>query len=79
MSKQMQNFVVLFRESFMDETKDPLAFQCWGDDIEHAEEQCMNAYPDCEIIWTWQGSHGVGIQPALNEWYSFWENSLRQF
>lgn len=25
-------------------------FECCADDLEHAEEQCSNAYPDCVII-----------------------------
>ena len=26
-----------------------LGFECQADDSEHAEEQCINAYPGCEI------------------------------
>ncbi len=25
-------------------------FKCQADDEDHAEEQCLNAYPDCEVI-----------------------------
>jgi len=24
-------------------------YNCTADDLEHAEEQCLDAYPDCEI------------------------------
>lgn len=26
-------------------------FVCMADDDEHAEEQCLDAYPDCDILW----------------------------
>jgi hypothetical protein len=26
-------------------------FLCMADDSEHAEEQCLDAYPDCAILW----------------------------
>lgn len=26
-------------------------FTCQAEDMEHAEEQCENAYPDAEILW----------------------------
>lgn len=30
-------------------------FLCQADDADHAEEQCMNAYPTCSIIWVNEG------------------------
>lgn len=30
-------------------------FLCSADDAEHAEEQCLNAYPKCEILWVNDG------------------------
>ena len=30
-------------------------FVCHADDVEHAEEQCFNAYPKCEILWVNEG------------------------
>ena len=26
-------------------------FECQAEDTEHAEEQCLNAYPDCAVLW----------------------------
>lgn len=30
-------------------------FRCQADDTDHAEEQCMNSYPTCSIIWVNEG------------------------
>lgn len=27
-----------------------IVFDCWADDPDHAEEQAINAYPNCEIV-----------------------------
>ena len=66
----MKNYVVLYRrddiQSPMDE---PFGFQCWADDTDHAEEQCLNADPDADIVWVWQGAEGVGMQSALDSYY----------
>lgn len=26
-------------------------FQCEAEDMDHAEEQCYDVYPSCEILW----------------------------
>ena len=67
----MKNYVVLYRhEEVMYPLDAPFGFQCWADDTDHAEEQCLNAYPDADIVWVWQGEHGVGMEPALNDYYN---------
>jgi hypothetical protein len=25
-------------------------FECWAENIDHAKEQCLNAYPECKIL-----------------------------
>lgn len=30
-------------------------FLCHADDAEHAEEQCMNAYPNAKVLWVNEG------------------------
>ena len=40
-------------------------FICDADDIDHAEEQCQNAYPECNIFWVHKGN---SIIDAENEW-----------
>ncbi len=36
-------------------------FECRADDDGHAEEQCMNAYPEASILWVNEG-HGPDSQ-----------------
>ena len=33
-------------------------FNCLADNADHAEEQCVNSYPDCEVLWVNEG-HNV--------------------
>ena len=33
-------------------------YNCLADDAAHAEEQCLDAYPDCAVLWVNSG-HGV--------------------
>ena len=40
-------------------------FICDAEDIDHAEEQCQNAYPECNIFWVHKGN---SIIDAKNEW-----------
>lgn len=32
-------------------------FECHADDDDHATEQCLNAYPTCNVLWVNRG-HG---------------------
>jgi len=66
----MLNYIVLYRtKEIMDTLHDPFGFQCYAEDADHAEEQCENAYPDCDIVWVWHGVSGIGINSALNEYF----------
>lgn len=48
----MQTYTVLYRiESIMTPHDVPFGFICQADDTDHAEEQCLNAYPDCDVVW----------------------------
>lgn len=47
----MRDFVVLYRNNDLLPADAPLAFVCKGDDASHAVEQCIDAYPDCEVMW----------------------------
>lgn len=49
-----QPYVVLYWEAGSAPADVPLVFECQADDTEHAEEQCENAYPDCNIAWVVQ-------------------------
>ena len=44
----LESFLVTLHEDKGD--KFTLFFECWADDIDHAEEQALNAYPNGEII-----------------------------
>jgi hypothetical protein len=33
-----------------DLSDDKILFECWAEDKDHAEEQCLNAYPSSTII-----------------------------
>lgn len=66
----MNNYVVLYRQNDIQNVLEaPFGFQCYADDVDHAEEQCLDAYPDADIVWVWHGAEGVGMQPALDEFY----------
>ena len=67
----MKNYIVLYRiESIMCPADPPFGFQCWADDTDHAEEQCLNAYPDCSVVWVWQGEK---FADALDDYYQMEE------
>jgi hypothetical protein len=73
--KDLKNYVVLYRiESVMTALDAPFGFQCYAEDTDHAEEQCINAYPDADVVWVWQGEEGVGMQPALDDYYAVGES-----
>lgn len=68
----MLDFIVLFREEGLPFLFEPRAFACLAEDYDHAEEQCENAYPGCDIVWIYLcQSKNDSIESALNDWYSF--------
>lgn len=73
-SADLSNFVVLYRDDSLLPADPPLGFQCDAENSEHAEEQCENAYPGCTIAWVWQGPRGVGMEPALQD---YWNSGLQ--
>ena len=74
----MKNYVVLYRdEKVMAPADPPFGFQCWAEDTDHAEEQCLNAYPEVDIVWVWQGAEGVGMGPALDEYWGVEEGESK--
>jgi hypothetical protein len=48
----LKKWTVLYQEKPFINT---LCFVCSADDTEHAEEQCLDAYPDSNVVWTFQG------------------------
>jgi hypothetical protein len=64
----MKEFIVLYRqEEVMTALDAPFGFACWADDADHAEEQCLNAYPDADIVWVWEGSDMID---ALDDYWT---------
>lgn len=47
----MTSYVVLYRDDTLDALDPPYAFVCMAEDMDHAEEQCQNAEPGCEVVW----------------------------
>lgn len=66
----MEKYIVLYRiESVMSPHDHPFGFVCHADDADHAEEQCLNAYPDCDVVWIVDGS-GESYESALDNYYT---------
>lgn len=63
----MNPYVVLYRdEAIMSPADPPFGFTCQADDADHAEEQCLNAYPDVDVVWV---VHGLNYGRALEDYY----------
>ena len=60
-------WVVLYRDDSLRHLDPPLAFACQAEDGDHAEEQCVNAYPGCEVVWTYLGD-------AADAYKDYWHN-----
>lgn len=50
----LSTWTVLYAEAGCVPGEVPLAFLCRAEDKDHAQEQCRNAYPDCEVVFTAQ-------------------------
>jgi hypothetical protein len=49
---ERNDYIVLYRiESIMSPLDAPFGFECKAIDSDKAEEQCLNEYPDCAIVW----------------------------
>lgn len=47
----MKKYVVMFREPSGEiQYGEALAFECEADDLDHATEQCKNAYPEAKMV-----------------------------
>jgi hypothetical protein len=61
----LSNFVVLYvivTEGIM-----PQPFSCQAENADHAEEQCLDAYPTADVVWVEPGDN-VG-----EAFVSYWE------
>lgn len=66
----MKTYIVLYRWN-TPPLHPPEGFLCQADDMDHAEEQCLNAYPDCDIVWVWDGPT---MADALDDYYCYKED-----
>ena len=64
----MKTFTVLYREhqTFFEE---PFAFVCEADNSDHAEEQCLDAEPDANILWIVETDD---VETAKQNYYNDW-------
>ena len=63
----MTEYIVLYRIKDISSDLDaPFGFQFWAEDGAHAEEQCINAYPDADVVWVVPTEQ---YSEALEEYY----------
>ena len=60
----LEPWVVLYRDADAPPLEEPLAFTCMAESIGHAEEQCVNAYPGCSIVWSSKGASPTATREA---------------
>lgn len=67
----MKTYIVLYRTDYLLPADPPFGFRCQAEDTDHAEEQCENAYPDCDIVWVYVGDDD--LQDALDDYWRAYE------
>lgn len=55
-TKSLSHYAVLYWDLSSKAADPPLVFLCQAEDSQHAEEQCLDAYPDCRIAWVTFGA-----------------------
>jgi hypothetical protein len=63
----LKAYVVLYYEPVSPPANPPLAFVCQAEDADHAEEQCMNAYPTCCVAWV---VASCSVSAAYNDYWA---------
>ncbi len=63
----MTNYILLYREEGARNQLDaPLAFSCQADDLDHAEEQFLDANPGGYIVWSVETTD---VEAAYTDFY----------
>lgn len=62
----LKTFTVLYRNNNIGPLEQPFGFTCEAEDGDHAEEQCLNAEPDADIVWVGRG----GYQASLHQYWN---------
>ena len=65
MNDGLDEWTVLYREKGSLPADPPQAFICRAEEGDHADEQCRNAYPDCDVVWSYLGDS----EGAYREYY----------
>jgi len=71
----MNTYLVLYRNNNLGFLEPPFGFRCQAEDTDHAEEQCLDAEPDAELVWVVETDD---YQEALEHYY-YWEEDNRRF
>ena len=66
--QMIKDYVVLFIDP--DEPFVLEGFLCEADDADHAEEQAVDAYPRCDVVWVEEGNDWRGAQER------YWDTHL---
>lgn len=66
MSK-LRKYIVIYREVDAGIFDGPSPFKCDAENADHAEEQCLNAYPDANVLWVFDGDD---LDDALTDFYN---------
>ena len=63
----MRTYIVLYRiDSIQSPLDAPFGFKCQADNGDHAEEQCVDVYPDCDVVWIVETNN---MQTALYDYF----------
>lgn len=62
---ELKEYIVLFRDG-TEYLVDPWGFRVMAEDYAHAEEQFLNAEPDCEVLYI---SQTDDYEAALDDYY----------
>ena len=52
---KMNPYVVLYANKQSIDGELPFSMKCWAINEDAAEEQCLDAQPDAEVVWVYQG------------------------
>ena len=67
----MNTYTVLYRNNGIGPLEQPFGFKCQADNVDHAEEQCLDAEPDADIVWVAATDNYTN---ALQD-YWYWEEA----
>jgi len=67
----MKNYLVLYRIQAMTiPVEEPLGYQCWAEDADHAEEMCRRAHHNCSVLWACECAVDTTTQQVVQMYYA---------